>query len=165
MKILQKIKPHIDKLSKYKYAAWILLLGIALMCFPSEAPKEMPEEDPQIYEADLEEKLEQLLSQVDGAGRVQVLLSLQSGMHHTYQQDMQSNTEDETVQMQSQTVLCREGSDECPVLIGTDYPVYRGAVVICEGADRAKVQLDIIRAVSSLTGLGTDRITVIKMQT
>jgi len=111
------------------------------------------------------EKLEQLLSQVDGAGRVQVLLSLQSGMHHTYQQDMQSNTEDETVQMQSQTVLCREGSDECPVLIGTDYPVYRGAVVICEGADRAKVQLDIIRAVSSLTGLGTDRITVIKMQT
>ena len=40
----------------------------------------------------------------------------------------------------------------------------KGAVVIAEGADRPAVKLNLIQAVSSLTGLGMDQITVIKMR-
>ena len=43
------------------------------------------------------------------------------------------------------------------------YPQFQGAVVVCQGADRPSVRLDIINAVSALTGLGSDRITVVKM--
>ena len=46
----------------------------------------------------------------------------------------------------------------------TLYPVYQGAVVVCEGAERAAVRLAIVEAVSSLTGLGSDKISVIKMK-
>ena len=46
----------------------------------------------------------------------------------------------------------------------TKYPVYKGAVVVCEGADHASVKLNIVQAVSSLTGLGSDKITVLKMK-
>ena len=51
-----------------------------------------------------------------------------------------------------------EGVGEVKVIISEE-----GVVVVCEGANDAKVRLDIIRAVSSYTGFGTDRITVLKM--
>ena len=43
-------------------------------------------------------------------------------------------------------------------------PVYKGAVVVCQGADDPKVQLAIVDAVSTVTGLGADRISVLKMK-
>ena len=38
-----------------------------------------------------------------------------------------------------------------------------GVLVVCEGGDSAGVKLDIIRAVGSYTGFGSDRITILKM--
>ena len=38
-----------------------------------------------------------------------------------------------------------------------------GVVVICEGADDAAVKLDILRAVGSYTGFGSDKITILRM--
>ena len=43
-------------------------------------------------------------------------------------------------------------------------PEYRGAIVVCEGADKPEVRLHIIEAVASVTGLGTDKISVLKMK-
>ena len=37
-----------------------------------------------------------------------------------------------------------------------------GAVVVCPGADSAAVRLKITRAVSAYTGLGSDRIIILK---
>ena len=39
-----------------------------------------------------------------------------------------------------------------------------GAVVVCDGADAAAVRLYVTNAVMSYTGLGSDRISVIKMK-
>lgn len=38
-----------------------------------------------------------------------------------------------------------------------------GVVVACTGAEDPKVKLDIIRAIGSYTGFGSDRITVLKL--
>ena len=40
-----------------------------------------------------------------------------------------------------------------------------GVVVLCEGASKASVRLDIICAVSAYTGFGSDRITILKSRT
>lgn len=37
-----------------------------------------------------------------------------------------------------------------------------GVVIVCDGADDASVKLDIIRAVGSYTGFGSDKITILK---
>lgn len=37
-----------------------------------------------------------------------------------------------------------------------------GVVVVCDGADDAAVKLDILRAVGSYTGFGSDKITILK---
>ncbi len=51
-----------------------------------------------------------------------------------------------------------EGVGEARVLISDS-----GVVVVCRGADDPRVRLDIIRAVISYTGFGSDKITVLKM--
>ena len=46
----------------------------------------------------------------------------------------------------------------------TTYPRFQGALIVCEGADSAAVRLRLLEAVSAVTGLSTDRITVVKMR-
>lgn len=51
-----------------------------------------------------------------------------------------------------------EGVGESRVLISKN-----GVVVVCQGAENARVRLDIIQAVSSYTGFTSDKITILKM--
>ena len=38
-----------------------------------------------------------------------------------------------------------------------------GVIVICDGADNPKTRMDIIRAVGSYTGFGSEKITILKI--
>lgn len=161
----QRVGSWLNKLGKYRYTVLILLLGVGLMLIPFEKKSgSAPAASSAVEEEPLEARLERLLSQVDGAGAVSVLLTLEKGSRQTYQEDTQTKSDADGTQSQNQTVLVSAGGEEAPVPVQTTYPIYKGAVVVCQGADRASVKLDIIRAVSSLTGLGSDKITVIKMK-
>lgn len=58
----------------------------------------------------------------------------------------------------SQMLSRSRGVGECVVLISES-----GVVVVCEGADNAKVRLEIIQALGSYTGYSSDQITILKM--
>ena len=62
----------------------------------------------------------------------------------------------------SETVLLDLNDQEAPIVTRILYPTYRGALVVCQGGDRADVRLAVTEAVSVLTGLSSDRITVAK---
>ena len=64
----------------------------------------------------------------------------------------------------SEPVLLDGGDREETVVTRTAYPTYRGALVVCQGGDRADVKLAVTEAVSALTGLSSDRVTVAKCQ-
>ncbi len=66
-------------------------------------------------------------------------------------------TED-TDRLLQQLLACTEGVGEVQVICSEN-----GAVVVCRGAENAKARLGIIRAVTSYTGLPSDKITVLKM--
>ncbi len=57
-----------------------------------------------------------------------------------------------------QTLSCSEGVGELRVIVSEN-----GVVVICRGADNAKVRLDLIKAIGAYTGFGSDKITILKM--
>ena len=42
-------------------------------------------------------------------------------------------------------------------------PTFRGAVVLCDGADNAQVRLAVTQAVGTVCGIGSDKVTVLKM--
>ena len=107
----------------------------------------------------MEERLEHILSQIAGAGTVQVLLTEEAGRQTLYQTDIQSDDSRRT----EDTVLVEDAArTEAGLVRQTLEPIYRGAVVLCDGADQSGVRLAIVNAVSSVTGLGADRICVLK---
>ena len=57
-----------------------------------------------------------------------------------------------------QMLSSSEGVGQARVIVSEN-----GVVVVCYGADDAKVRLDVIKAVSAYTGFGADRITILKM--
>lgn len=59
-----------------------------------------------------------------------------------------------------QVLSCTEGVGQAQVIVSDS-----GVVVVCQGADNAKVRLDIIKAIGAYTGFGADKITVLKMVT
>lgn len=155
-----------EKIARYKYALIILLIGVVLMSVPvreRNVNQDIAESTIQ-PQPELSAQLEEILCQIQGAGRTKVLLTQSRGPSVEYQTDTQVHREAENEEKKSDTVLKSAGSGvEEALVTSTACPIYRGALVICEGADRAAVRLSIIQAVSSLTGLGSDKIAVIKM--
>lgn len=155
-----------DWFFKYKYPILVVLVGLGLMLLPTGGPEE-PVPDPVETTAveSLEARLEALLSQIQGAGRVRVLLTEESGRETLYQTDSTSESDGASGRRTDDTVLVEDGTRaETGLIRQTLEPTYRGAVVLCQGADQAAVRLAIVEAVRCVTGLRTDQISVQKMK-
>lgn len=164
MEIKNWIQKLTGYLSKYRYAACILLVGIVLMLIPSiEVSQPVPEapEAQTVSDSDPQTRLASVLSKVQGAGRVEVLLSIASGSQTSYHSDIRQDTDS----TQSNAVIITDGSrSESALVSRVDPPRYLGAIILCQGADSAAVRLAIVEAVSKYTGLGADQIAVLKMK-
>lgn len=164
-RLKEKAAKTFEKIGRYKYAALVFLLGVIFLILPPKAKQtERAKAEETVSEQslpDLQKQLEKLLSHVDGAGRAEVLLSVAYSAETEYQTD----TEDSDGGRNVETVLVQSGgSQQSALTVRTRYPVYKGAVVVCEGGDRPAVKLAIVEAVSRLTGLGADKISVVKMK-
>lgn len=150
-------------IGRYKYVLLIILVGVVLMSIPSPNPAQheiktesMPAEEP------LSDRLEEILGKIEGVGKVQVLLTQAVGEETIYQQD-----EDRTASgdVRLETVIIADDSRNQQGLIRTvTSPVYLGAIVVCQGGDSSAVRLSVVQAVAGVTGIGTDRIIVLKMK-
>lgn len=157
-------------LGKYRHALLILLLGLGLMLLPAgrspaAAPEQgstatVPETDP-----GLEERLQGILSQISGAGQVQVLLTERTGSETRYQSDTESAEGEGSGSLRENTVIVEDSTNaEAALVRRVDPPEYLGAVIVCQGGDDPTVKLAIVEAVRCATGLGADQISVIKMK-
>lgn len=150
---------------KYRYVVLALVVGLFLMLVPQQQSQPVPQPTPMQPKQDLQTSLEAILCQLEGAGRVKVLLTQAAGERNVYQTDESSDTSQSGSSVRRDTVIITDsGRTESGLLQQTIAPVYLGAVVLCQGADRATVRLAIIEAVSSATGLASTNISVLKMK-
>ena len=151
-----------ELIKKYRYVLLVLAVGIVLMLLPSG---QVETEDPVIPETvsakkdwDLTEELTQILMQVKGAGEVKVLLTVAGGYTTVYQYDTDTSGRHETV------IVTDANRNQSGLVQQINPPKYQGAIIVCQGADNDVVRLHIIEAVAKVTGLGTDKISVLKMK-
>ena len=113
----------------------------------------------------VESKLADILSLVDGAGETQVLLTVFSGEETIYQVDesVQKDAESSDTKITTITIMNREKA-ETGLIRQVIPPTYLGAIVVCRGGDDPTVKLAVVEAVSKVTGLGADQISVLKMK-
>ena len=152
---------------KYKYVLLILILGLVLMAMPQK-DEPIPEEPTLEQEKEIEgvaQQLEKILTQIDGVGKVSVLLTEAAGAETLYQTDEDHTSSDSSNSVQVETVIISNSErGEQALVRKVNPPTYLGAIVVCQGADRPSVQLAIVSAVSNTTGISADRITVLKMK-
>jgi stage III sporulation protein AG len=155
-----------EPIKKYAGTVLILLVGLLFLLLPSGKKSEPlpPETQPQQTQ-DLQTQLETILSRVEGAGKVKVLLTQSMSERKLYQTNEDMDTADSSQRVRREAVIITDASREENGLVQQVIaPVYLGAVVLCQGADRPAVKLAIIEAVSNATGLGTHHISVLKMK-
>lgn len=155
-------------LKQYRFVVILIAVGIVLLLLPAGGGSgEIAsvgvtggEEDFSV-EA-LEEKLSAILSKIEGAGQVSVMLTVRSGMERVLASDREYiKTEDKVDRREQMVVIDTSGGEEA-VLLTQRYPTFQGALVVCRGGGDPQVQLLLTQALSALTGLGADRITVCK---
>ena len=105
------------------------------------------------YQTQLEQQLEELISQLQGAGRTTVMVTLTTGEETVYALDTQTGD----LQQQETHVLLQDGS----ALAETTYlPQVCGVAVLCEGGGDVRVAARITELLHSLLDLPTNRICV-----
>lgn len=128
------------------------------------------------YEEQLEQRLEEILSQVEGAGTVQVMVTLKDGgekvlQENTSRTEKQVEETDSSGGVRSQTENSYDsdtllsggsGSSGSPYVIQEMTPEVEGILVLAEGADSATVQSQIAEAVQALFPVEAHKIRVLK---
>lgn len=152
---------------KYRYAILIALIGIVLMVIPTkhdDTDKQQIIPEPVEIET-VESKLADILSLVDGAGETRVFLTVLSGEETIYQLDEQISTGSDSSETKVTTITITDHEKgEHGLVRQVISPTYLGAIVVCRGGGQPGVRLAIVDAVSKVTGLGADQISVLKMK-
>ena len=112
-----------------------------------------------------EEELNEKLAAIEGVGRVELMLSLEQTEEAVYAVNTrQTDSASSGQSFESDLTVVSDGSyGEKPVTVKNLLPTFRGAVVLCDGADNAGVRLAVTQAVTTVCGIGSDKVTVLKM--
>lgn len=127
---------------------------------------------------DLQSNLERILSNIDGVGKVSVLLtySESSELVPLYDENKSETTTEEAdtsggkrtttdTNTQKSAIMQENSSGEKSIITQkTVSPKIEGAIITAEGGENANVKTQIIQAVEAATGLATHKIQVFKLK-
>ena len=127
-------------------------------------------------ENDLETKLEEILSQIQGVGEVKVLLnySESSEVVAMYNETSKTSNTEETdtsggtrkiqeTDTQKDIIYQEDNGEKTPITQKIVKPKIEGAIITAKGANQVDVKTNIIQAVEAVTGLATHKIQVFEM--
>lgn len=134
-------------------------------------------EDSEDYETEVQDKLKQTLEEIDGVGRVEVMVTFESGQEQvpavnindststTVEKDTQGGTRDTTQKNNDSTVvITNDGTKSQPLIVKTYKPKVSGVIVVAEGAENKLTELRISKAVVDLFGIPDDKVNVYPMK-
>lgn len=135
------------------------------------------ESETEEYVTNLEKKLEDILSKVNGVGKVYVMITLEESKELVtlkdmpYTQDSVNENDGEggsrvsdTITREDETVMSTtEEGATTPYIIKEIQPTISGVLVIAEGGKDAIIKFDIVEAVEALFDLPVHKIKVMEM--
>lgn len=129
------------------------------------------------YEDEQKIELKTILKQVQGIGNVEVMISFDSG--ETKVPAMDSNTQSSTTEEtdkeggkrlttqktdSDKVVMNTSNGEGEPLIVKTYKPKITGVMIVAEGAEDSKLKYNIANAVSTLYGIGLDKVNVYPMK-
>lgn len=174
---------------------WLMMLAVGLICLilawpsgrktsengqnessPGQNSQSESTDMGDSYETQLETRLKQLLSQVDGVGQAEVMIVLKESEEKIWRTDITtsiSSTQEtdqgggtrkiESSEQSEDTILSGSSGQGAPILEKEIRPRIAGVVVSAQGGGNPKVQAEITEAVEALFDVPSHKIKVLKM--
>lgn len=182
-----------EKMKQMKKNQWlvVLLVGILILVIAipidtdnSKSTEEEKENNTAAQNADsednldvLEKRLTDTLSNVNGVGKVKVMITRKSSGEKIVEKDIpvtDRSTEEEDSEGGNRTTMERvsgeetvyerdEGGRQTPYVVEEIEPKVEGVIVIAEGGDNSSVIQNITEAIMALFGVEAHKIKVMKM--
>lgn len=149
------MKKWLPEVKKYWYIPVMVILGVVLMARNPEQTDAVPvsavNSDQQFIE-ETENRVIEMLKNVEGAGTCRVTITLSSGGKKEYVR------EDGAV-----LVITDKDGNESAVVARENAPEIAGVTIASKGAGSVTVCNDIIESVSTVLGIGTNKICVVSL--
>ena len=176
-------KFNFKKIYNNKKIIYILFIaGFILLIFPNffkyKKNKIIENSNNQKFIEKIQRDLEDMVSNIEGAGKSKVLITLEEGEETVYLAEKKENSQTVTDENSYNQNLKRKTDDiekkyittkdsngnENPVIIKKLEPKIRGAVISCQGAKNKEVRENIIKIVSVALDINPSKICVTKFK-
>lgn len=125
------------------------------------------QQNAQQSEQQLQQRLEEIISQIDGVGECSVMLTFEESERSVYavedsvsqERDRQTNSGSSSSQKRLVLIEDGEGGNQ-PVLEKTVRPQVNGVVVVCQGAKSMTVCQQVTEAVTTVLGIRSTQVCV-----
>jgi len=187
--LLEKIKKHLENMNNNKkfinnlfiiliisiifliIANYILDSRKATVSTESEFKSQISYEEEVDYSAYLEKKLENILSKLDGVGKVNVMVTLENSVEKvtatnttkSSENIVENDGEGGTRQVQREdltTQVVTRGSDGSLLVVKEIKPKVLGVIVVAEGAEDPEVKEKLYEAVKTVLGVKGNQVQV-----
>ena len=163
-KKIQNIKQSLKKV-KLEYLIAIIAMVAVLLIFINSSGATKPVSNTAVTEVEkyvrmLENKLCNHLSQIDGAGKVSVIISVKKGVETEIATEV-ITTNGVSGEKSEQSPILVSGK---PIVLNEIYPEICGVVIIAKGASNIKVKMSLLSATKVFLDVTSDKIEILTMR-
>lgn len=170
----------LDTKKKIQYAVILLITVVIIAIFfastdNSSQPQTLQPSEIENQSGSLEERLKKALSSIEGAGRVEVMITYETSglINPAISVDTQTTTTTDSFENGNSTTSTQNTQSEIVTVSGSDgnralvlsehSPQIKGVLVVAEGADDISVMLNLLNAVQTVLDVLPSQVDVYKM--
>lgn len=152
-----------DKKSIY-FIIGILIAGVMLLMGNNSEIKTISKAE-NTSAVNINKELEKILSEVEGAGRVKVLINYNQSGEKILAYDMESNINEKESgkENNSKSEVVYDGN-KMPVILKEYMPKVEGVIIVAQGGNTENVKKQLIAGTVALLGIDEHKIEVLKMK-
>lgn len=109
-----------------------------------------------------EERLAEMLAQIEGAGRVSVMITYESGTEKSLAYETKTSSRENSGERSEDRRAVTSGGE--PMVVKEVYPQVKGVIVAADGADSASVKTAIREAVTASLGVSAHKVCIFKKE-
>lgn len=155
------------KFENNKYVFAIILIGVIFMMFGLGGDKEEKKTKPTMTQnimTDDEKRLESILSDIQGVGSVEVMITYYSTGKTDIAYELNTSetkrTDNDNVSNEENSKKSAVMSDGTPFVTGKIYPEVKGVIVVCDGGGDIGIKNRVREAVMTVMGIASHKVCV-----
>lgn len=175
MRIVEKIGSLSREKRRTAIVALLGVLGLIMIALSSIVPEKNKSDesvkydpgnisDAESYCCEVQERLENFLSCIDGAGKVRVYLTVGTNERFVYASECRRSLSENKTEEENKYVMIGSGNEKNALVETIEAPEVTGAVIACTGCGNASVREQIYKAVSAALCIPTSKIYVTKLK-